>query len=120
MALSYRLPRTRRLTHGGFVLARQRRLLPLLWGALTGVVVAALAISAYVLFAPEAESVRQLAEVRRAHAKLAQEADENRLAARMASARASELERQINTLNENLRQAQDELAFFRKTQDSKR
>lgn len=51
---------------------------------------------------------------------LQQELDQSRLQLRVAEARSQELERQIDTLNQRLRESQEELTFFRKTRDGKR
>ena len=42
------------------------------------------------------------------------------MALAMAQARGLELERQVDTLNQRLRETQEALAFFRKTRDAKR
>ena len=46
--------------------------------------------------------------------------DEARLALQLSEARGKELERQIDTLNQRLRESQEELTFFRKSRDAKR
>ncbi|CAD5375175.1 hypothetical protein RA210_U90064 [Rubrivivax sp. A210] len=46
--------------------------------------------------------------------------DQQRLAQALARAHAQELERQIETLNQQLRACQEELTFFRRTRDAKR
>ena len=46
--------------------------------------------------------------------------DQARMALAMAQARGLELERQVDTLNQRLRETQEALAFFRKTRDGKR
>jgi septal ring factor EnvC (AmiA/AmiB activator) len=50
---------------------------------------------------------------------LRQEIDQSRLALRLATARSEELERQVDTLNQRLREATEELTFFRKAREGK-
>jgi len=50
---------------------------------------------------------------------LRQEVDEARLALRLATARSQELERQVDALNQRLREATEELTFFRKAREGK-
>lgn len=49
-----------------------------------------------------------------------QQLEQQRLALGMAEAHAKELERQIDTLNEQLRASREELTFFRQARDVKR
>ena len=51
---------------------------------------------------------------------LQQGLDQSRLQLRVSEARGHELERQIDALNQRLRESQDELTFYRKTRDPKR
>src|SRR5690349_21621341 len=46
--------------------------------------------------------------------------EQARLTLSISEARGQELERQIDALNQRLREAQDELTFFRKTREGKR
>jgi hypothetical protein len=46
--------------------------------------------------------------------------EQARLALALAQARSHELERQIDALNQRLRESQEELTFFRKSRDVKR
>jgi len=46
--------------------------------------------------------------------------EQARLTLSMSEARGQELERQIDALNQRLRETQDELTFFRKTREGKR
>ncbi len=50
---------------------------------------------------------------------LRQQLEQARLGARLSDARSHELERQIDTLNQQLTESQDELAFFRKARQGK-
>ncbi|MDE2298340.1 MAG: hypothetical protein KGK18_09250 [Burkholderiales bacterium] len=51
---------------------------------------------------------------------LQQGLEQSRLQLRVSEARGHELERQIDALNQRLRESQDELTFYRKTRDAKR
>ena len=46
--------------------------------------------------------------------------EQARLTLSISEARGQELERQVDALNQRLREAQDELTFFRKTREGKR
>ena len=59
--------------------------------------------------------VNSLPEVRQAR----QQLDQASLALRLASARSEELERQVDTLNQRLRESTEELAFFRKAREAR-
>jgi len=50
---------------------------------------------------------------------LRQEVDQTRLALRLAAARSHELERQVDALNQRLREATEELTFFRKAREAR-
>ena len=50
---------------------------------------------------------------------LREEIDQSRSALRLATARSQELERQVDTLNQRLREATEELTFFRKARESR-
>jgi hypothetical protein len=52
--------------------------------------------------------------------KLQQGLEQSRLMQRVSDGRSQELERQIDALNQGLRECQDEVAFFRKARDGKR
>lgn len=51
---------------------------------------------------------------------LQQALEQSRLQLRVSDARSQELERQIDALNQRLRECQEEVAFFRKTREGKR
>ena len=51
---------------------------------------------------------------------LLQGLEQSRLQMRVSEARSHELERQIDALNQRLRECQEELTFFRKARDGKR
>jgi len=50
---------------------------------------------------------------------LAQQLEQSRMTQRMSESRSQELERQIATLVQQLRESQEELTFFRKARDGK-
>ncbi len=50
---------------------------------------------------------------------LRHEIDQGRLALRLATARSQELERQVDALNQRLREATEELTFFRKAREGR-
>ena len=50
---------------------------------------------------------------------LRQGLEQSRLMLRVSDGRSQELERQIDTLNQGLRECQEEVTFFRKTRDGK-
>ncbi|MBV9891248.1 MAG: hypothetical protein JO090_10240, partial [Rhizobacter sp.] len=51
---------------------------------------------------------------------LRQQLEQARLALRVAEARGQELERQVDSLNQKLTEAQDELTFFRKAREGRK
>ncbi len=120
MAKGFHSASTRQLTKASFVLTRDRRSRHLLLGTLSGIVCAALAILLFYFVAPEATSVRQLTQARHQLAVLGKKYDDRELELRMTSAKAAELERQIDILNQRIREMQDKLAFYRKAQESKK
>lgn len=48
-----------------------------------------------------------------------QQLDQTRLALRLSGARSQELERQVDALNQRLRESTEELTFFRKAREGK-
>ena len=50
---------------------------------------------------------------------LRHEVDQTRLALRLSTARSQELERQVDSLNQRLREATEELSFFRKAREAR-
>lgn len=118
---------TRQLTRDTLVLAplrvpgAWRR--PLLLAALMASVLAASQVHRSALPGFETEPVRGVAADPRPaqHQHQHQQMlDQARMALAMAQARGLELERQVDTLNQRLRETQEALAFFRKTRDPKR
>lgn len=116
MALSYRATLTRHLTHSALQLTRRRRRSDVVAGVVAGLLIGAIGFATWWQLAPPAASVGELAQLRSEHQALRHTQEQTQLAERMAEARAHELERQLDTLNQQLRGMEDELAFFRKTQ----
>ena len=118
---------TRQLTRDTLVLAplglpfAWRR--PVLLAALMASVLAASQMHRSALPGLEPDSVRSAAADPRPQQHQHQQQqmlDQARMALAMAQARGLELERQVDTLNQRLRETQEALAFFRKTRDGKR
>jgi hypothetical protein len=124
VSLSLRLGRhaTRELTRVGLVLAPRRgsgrwlvrwAMLAMVLGAGAGLGYAARGeLPATVLPAPVGPSPEVL--------RLRREGEQSRLALRLAEARSQELERQVDALNERLRESTEELTFFRKAREGRR
>ena len=109
-----------RLTHAGLVLAPQRAGRG--WArALAALVLAAAAGGAgYWAGRQQPAAAERLAGVLREEQALKQALEQSRLGLRVSDARGQELERQVDALNQRLRECQDELSFFRKARDGKR
>ena len=121
MAIPFRAGRTLQLTHAGLVLSRRKRpTTHLAIGVLSGIVVAGLLVGGFLLFAPESANVRELAEARSELRTLHKALEDSTLRSRMSEARANELERQVDGLNERIRALEDEVTFFRKAQEGRR
>ena len=60
----------------------------------------------------QGEALKELAQLR-------QGLEQSRLLQRVADGRSQELERQVDALNQRLRECQEELTFFRKAHDGK-
>ena len=63
--------------------------------------------------------LQQQAEALKDMQQLRQGLEQSRLMQRVADGRSQELERQIDALNQRLRECQEELTFFRKARDGK-
>ncbi|MEP7297314.1 MAG: hypothetical protein ABI702_14090 [Burkholderiales bacterium] len=68
----------------------------------------------------QADRLQQQAEAAHDQQQLQQQLEQTRLALRMSEGRGQELEREIATLIQKLRECQEELTFFRKARDGKR
>ncbi len=120
MGFGFNRASTRQLTSASFVPTRSQRRQQILLGALSGIVFAGLGIAVFYLFAPDAESVRQLSSARTELSRLAKRYDERELELRMTGAKTLELERQIEILNQRIREQQDEIAFYRKAKETRK
>ena len=112
---------TRHLTHAGLVLSARRGRRLQFAGAM--VVLAALAIGAagsYVYWSRNPLGGQQLAAALHEKQQLQQRLDQSLMTLRLTEARGQELERQIDALNQRLRECQEELTFFRQAKDGKR
>ena len=117
--MSRRAPRgpARALTQAPLVLAARRQR----HGRLSAAVLSALALGVGATLAwPHALSLASDGAEPPAMRQLRDEAEQRRLAFELAQARAEALERQIDTLNQELREAREELSFFRQARDSRR
>ena len=106
-------PAPQELTRVGLVVApRPRR-----HGKLIGGAVLALALGVGIALAlPHVRPPAAAPEV----AQWQQQIEQQRLALGMAESNANELKRQIDTLNQQLRESREELTFFRQARDAKR
>ena len=82
-------------------------------GAAVGVVGRDQALAAMQAEAPTVDAVAAQIEP------LRHEVDQTRLALRLATARSQELERQVDALNQRLRETTEELTFFRKAREAR-
>lgn len=117
--MSRRAPRgpSRALTHVPLVLSAR----PQRHGRLSAAVLSALALGVGAALAwPHAWSLASEAVEPPALVHWRDEAEQRRLALELAQARAEALERQIDTLNQQLREAREELTFFRQAREGRR
>jgi uncharacterized protein HemX len=109
---------THQLTHAGLVLAPQR-------GSGRGWLAALLVVlglagagaGGYVAGQLQPQDVQRLGHALRDNQGLQQALEQSKAALRISEARSQELERQIDALNQRLRECQDELTFFRKARE---
>lgn len=105
---------TRRLAAAPLVPALPPRRAPLwLARAMAAAGLAALASAAALRWLP-AEADPRLAEAQQRQQQLQQEAAQLRMTLGVARAHSAELERQLDALQQRVRECQEELAFFRK------
>jgi septal ring factor EnvC (AmiA/AmiB activator) len=109
---------THELTRIGLVLSHRRarrewfgRAVLLLAGALAG------AGGGYVTWGQPLGSLREQAALVKDQKQLQQQVEQSQQALRVSEARGQELERQIASLIQQLRESQEELTFFRKAGD---
>ena len=77
------------------------------------------AAGSYFYWNPQLGNVQQEATAAQDQRQLQQQLEQNRQTLRVSEAHSQELERQIATLIQQLRECQEDLTFFRKTRDSK-
>ena len=68
---------------------------------------------------PALQPAPAAADSRRSCSRFATRSTRTRLALRLATARSQELERQVDALNQRLRESTEELTFFRKAREGK-
>ncbi len=90
------------------------------WCALVVAAMLAGAAAGHVYWSAELAPLQSQAVVLRELQQLQQGLEQSRLQMRVSEAHGQELERQIDALNQRLRECQDDLAFFRKARDAKR
>lgn len=120
MATGFRATATQRLSHVGHVVAPQRTSRRWLRGATLAFALAAAVAGGYswrerAIPAPEVPAASAL-EVRA----LRDQIEQGRLVLRLSQARGTELERQIDTLNQQLAETQEQLTFFRNAREGRR
>lgn len=108
---------THQLTHGGLVLAPQRAGRGWLAALLVALGLGAAGAGGFFAGQMQPQDVQRLGHALRDNQGLQQALDQAKAALRMSEARSQELERQIDALNQRLRECQDELTFFRKTRE---
>lgn len=91
----------------------------LLWCALVVMALAAGAALGYGYARDRYARAQEASVPLRDMQQLGQQLEQARLQLRVSDGRSQELERQIDTLNQRLRESQEELVFFRKTRDAK-
>ena len=121
MAIGFGRTASQRLSHAGLVVAPQRRASGWWLRAAVVTLVLGLGVAAGYLWRENAIPPPQApaaspAEVRA----LRDQLEQGRLALRLSDSRSRELERQIDTLNQQLAESQEQLTFFRKAREGKR
>lgn len=112
---------TQKLTRIGLVLSPKRaRRSVLAWFALAIIFLAVGALASHLYSSRLPTDTRHLDAAIDENRTLAQRAEQLNMTLSVAQARSVELEKQIDALNQRLRETQEELAFFRKTRDGKR
>lgn len=120
MAIGFGPTATQRLSHVGLVVAPRRANRWWLRVAVVALVLSSGATGGWLwresLIPPPEAAAASSTEVRA----LRGEAEQGRLALRVSEARGRELERQINTLNQQLAETQEQLTFFKKAHEGRR
>ncbi len=120
MSIGFGRTATQDLTHVGLVLAPRRA--PGRWFAHCTLLVGALATGAGIGYAGRGQVppvVLQPVVPASETLALREQLEQTRLAQRLGDARSQELERQIDALNQRLRESQEELTFFRQARTGK-
>jgi uncharacterized protein HemX len=92
----------------------------IIWSVLVLAALVGGAAAAHFYWMQQFEALQQQASATKELQPLRQALEQARLQLRVSDARGTELERQIDTLNQQLRGLQEEVTFFRKTRDAKR
>ncbi len=103
-------------TRVGFELIRVRRLPLFLTGAAVGSILTLCCLLTYAWFSPWVHLGSELFRIKDQNREILGNLARSESKARMAMARAQELERQIEIVAQGRRQLQEELAFLRKAQ----
>ena len=109
---------TQELTRIGIVLSPRR--VRRMWMARSALFVALLSIGAaasFVYWNRDQGADPRLAQALQDGQAMRSELEQSRLKLRMAEAHSQELERQIDSLNQRLRETQEQLTFFRKARE---
>lgn len=107
------MPPSHSLTHAGLVIApRPRRRVSLAVAVLLALAAGFGAATALPLLLPPGEAPER--------AQWAQSTEQQRMMLRVSEARGQALEKQIETLNQQLRECREELTFFRQARNAKR
>ena len=111
---------TQRIARIGLVLSPQRaRRSVLAWGAGAAIFLGVGAIASHPYWSQRPVDTQHLDAALEENKALQQRLEQITMTSSVAQARSVELERQIDALNQRLRETQEELAFFRKTRDGK-
>ena len=111
---------TQKLTRIGLVLSPQRARRGLVaWVVLAAIFFAAGAFGSHLYWSRQPTDTKSLDAAVDENRALQQRIEQLGMTLRVAQARSVELERQIDALNQRLRETQEELTFFRKTRDGK-
>lgn len=112
---------TQKLTRIALVLSPQRaRRSVLAWVALAVIFLCIGALASHLYWSRMPTDTRRLDAAIDENRALAQRTEQLNMTLSVAQARGVELEKQIDALNQRLRETQEELTFFRKTRDGKR
>jgi uncharacterized protein HemX len=111
---------THQLTHSGLVLAPRRSGRGVRRAITWLAVIAATAGAGYLVGRQQPHDLQRLNAALHDTQLLQQGLEQTRSMLRISDARSKELERQVDALNQRLRECGDELTFFRKARDGKK